>query len=651
MIRIIGGEGSELLAGKAVQKAIVELWPDVLNSSSSEDDIIISVSTKLSGYEVSDIDVVVCGILKSGRKFIPNKVLKNQNGERLMRTPITVSNFLIAIEVKDHSETGVKFSGDNISVRYKNTGWKSATDQNVKQVHSIAQYFKHQNLKIYVHRCVVMQGLYQISVSGAVASGFTGKDFFSSIASVSSVRQVGRDYIFSSAQNHEIRAALTSSIFKVILPTSLDRKRMDMITAKSNQVDELLNHVGKKMIRLRGHGGSGKTVMLIQMAWKAYQERGTRTLLLTYNIALAADIMRLLTLMRIPTDPEVGGIVVKSVMSFMLSWFRRLQFIEDDDEVNLQLYNEHCNTVLDMMRQGAISLDDVQNIISSDPDKYEFDYVAVDESQDWPPGEAGLLKHIYSAEKIVLADGVDQLLRGDKLDWETDVPPEKILLISLKCCLRMKKNLSVFTNTVANEGEVNWNVIPNDKAGGGRVIILKRDYSEYPSLHNELIDSAIEKGNAPLDFLFCVPSDNVIRSENNTSSKLGVSLRERGSEIWDGVDEVTRKDFPRSTNQLRVVQYASVRGLEGWTVVLEHADKYWEEMRRIKLDRGLTSNEALALEDIENLSKRDAWTKLLISLTRPIDTLVITIDDVDSEFSRAIFKVAERHCEFIEVYN
>ena len=41
-------------------------------------------------------------------------------------------------------------------------------------------------------------------------------------------------------------------------------------------------------------------------------------MVLTYNIALAADIQRILALMGIPSDGEAGGITVRTVMSFML---------------------------------------------------------------------------------------------------------------------------------------------------------------------------------------------------------------------------------------------------------------------------------------------------------------------------------------------
>jgi hypothetical protein len=167
-------------------------------------------------------------------------------------------------------------------------------------------------------------------------------------------------------------------------------------------------------------------------------------------------------------------------------------------------------------------------------------------------------------------------------------------------------------------------------------------------LHERLVSSAKSGGNSEVDFLFCVPSDNV--SENVTASELGKTLTLKGLEVWDGVDLQQRKDFPRSLAQFRIVQYASCRGLEGWTVVLEGLDRYWQEMKDVRQEQGLSHEEAIAMIDINTVAEQTAWLRSLIAITRSIDTLVITISDENSPLSIDLLSIADQMQDSVEVY-
>ncbi|WP_432471794.1 hypothetical protein [Amphritea sp. HPY] len=653
MLEVIGEEGTrEYSAAVSIADAISRLWPGVEKSAPDQEHIRVAANVKISGYRITDIDVVVCGVFRRMRAFIPRKVIYDFVGSRVMRKPVQVQNFVVAIEVKDHDESSVQIIGDKINVKYSRgakTGWKSATDQNIDQVHSLNHYLKDLGLGAYIHRCVYMRGLGSLNnIGGALAAGFDGNDFFTAIASASKVRKTAKGFSLSSGTDAEITPILKAPVFCSIVPTALDRKRMDMIAVNTPESDALLSSMGRKMVRLRGHGGTGKTVMCLQMAWKAFDEKGLRTLVLTYNHALAADIRRLLALLHIPSNPEEGGIVVETVMSFMYSWFSRLQFLEEED-LSYDNYEGNCDAAVEMLTAGAISKEDIAEIISGNPDRYDYDCVIVDEAQDWPQGEIELLKALYSPENICLADGVDQIIRGGRAEWECGVQPELRETISLNRCLRMKRNLAVFINKVADLSGVKWQVTPNDKAGGGKVIILKKPYTTRPELHVDLLAAAKEKGNAELDFLHCVPPSGVIQHDGYKQSKIGNFLSQQGYEVWDGVDDLSRRDFPRSKKQFRVVQYASCRGLEGWTVVLHNADTYWDECKSIRKLTGLTIEEEKAFEDIDDIAAREAWRKLLIPLTRPIDTLVISIDDLESSFAHVLLDVAQEFPEFIDI--
>ena len=653
MIEVIGETGtSEYMAAESIARALAKQWPGIDTSPACKEHVKIAANVKVSGYRVSDIDVVVCGVFHREKRFIAKRVIHDHTGNRVVKKPITVQNFVVAVEVKDHDESGVQISGDKIMVKYSKGGqlhWHSATDQNVNQVHSLVGYLRDVGQDAFVHRCVIMQGLGAISIGGAVAAGFSAVDFFTSLATVSRVRKTLKGYSLASGTNEIVNRVLNASIFRRVLPTALDRRRMDMIVADTPESERLFELIGKKMVQIRGHGGAGKTIMCLQAAWKAYDRKGIRSLVLTYNHALAADIRRLLGLLHVTSSLEDGGIAVDTVMSFMYSWFLNLQLIEEDDDFSFDKYEVRCRTALEMLNAGAITHDDVASLTTSYRDRFDFDCIIVDEAQDWPQAEADLLKALYGPKNICLADGINQLLRGKRTDWGAGVNAELVEVLTLGKCLRMKRNLSVFANKVAVYGGTRWEAKPNDKAGGGKVIILLRPYHNYNELHTTLLETAKNMGNAELDFLHCVPSSSVLTRDGKKYSDVGTFLATEGYDIWDGVDDSLRKDFPRSRNQFRIVQYASCRGLEGWTVVLHQADRYWEECRYRKEKEGLSDAEVMAFEDLGEVAEREAWQKAMIPLTRPIDTLVITLEALDSRFSRSLLDIARDCSDFVEV--
>jgi hypothetical protein len=349
--------------------------------------------------------------------------------------------------------------------------------------------------------------------------------------------------------------------------------------------------------------------------------------------------------MNIPVSLEHGGIAVRTVMSFLLSWFHYLGLIESDDETVFDRYHEICSQAAQMIKLGTVTAEDIAVLKTAHADVLDYDQLVVDEGQDWPQAEVDILKALYKPEGIIVADGIDQLVRGQRPDWMRAVPPEHRRIVKLERCLRMKANLAIFANAVADEAKLEWHVEPNDEAGGGRVILLEKPYSPGSKLHQDLTRLAREAGNSPIDFLFCVPPSDVHEREKKKSSSLASAIMDSSGAVWDATDEDVRKDFPRDANAYRVVQYASCRGLEGWVVVAEALDEFWDIQRRIA--RALPVPPESYKSGEEHATER-AWHWSLIPLTRPIDTLVISLRDPDSEFSRTIKLAASRCPDAVE---
>lgn len=652
MIEIIGTEGSsEYRAALMVRDALEATWPGVSNTPAEQDDIKIAVSVKITGYKVQDIDIVLVGQLSRPRLFRPGRVIRGHAGNRLNDRPVVVESFVVAIEVKDQDDKGVKVNDDQVQVRYSRSGkveWKSATDQNVDQVHSLKAYFSDQHADVFVRRCMVFPSLANISAPSAVATGFNGHQLLSAIASPSPVLERNGQGLLSAGKPQSVSKVLASPLFRPIVPTRLDRERMDRLAAKSPTVDDLLKTLGSGTVFLRGYGGTGKTVLLLQAAWKQFKVDGKRTLILTYNLALAADMRRLMALMGIPSSSDDGGIEIGTVMSFLYKWFAQFHLLDDED-LDFSKYPDLCSAAIEMITSGAVTPADLEKIIAREPDKFDFDQVFVDEGQDWPQGETALLKSLYSPQRLCVADGIDQLTRGQRADWRTGIPRNERKTQSLGTCLRLKRNLSLFVAEVARVTGAAWGAEPNLVAGGGRLIVLCKPYGDARPLHEKLVRDLRADGNAPVDMLFCVPPSEVRREYEATTTNIATLLSRWGEECWDGANPSTRIDFARSSEQFRIIQYASCRGLEGWTVVLEGFDDFLEFIAARKRSIGLEKAEVDGLVDLETASYREAWRWGMIALTRPIDTLVIQLKDPANRFAKQVLEIAKTFEDFAEV--
>lgn len=653
MIDIIGEPGTEEYdTAVAIAEAFEKLWPGLRGSPAEVEHVKIASNAKLAGYKVSDIDIVVAGVFAKPRFFVPRKALHDQDGKRISGIKIKVDNFLVAVEVKGHDAGGISVAGDEVIVKYPQ-GWKSATGQNVDQVHALARYFEHQQLSAWVYRCLALQGIPALPVShgksipeaGAVAFGFNGTDFFTAIAGVNGVRRFAGDFVISSAPIAKARRLLEASIFRPIVPTRLDRAKMDRVAARRPEAKELALLLGTSMVRLRGHGGTGKTIMLLQAAHEAYTLHGKRCLVLTYNIALAADITRLLALLRIPGSSEGGGVEVKSVMAFIYSWLNRLGLEDGEADDDFDTYVDKCKAALEWIDAGTLSREDITRTRDIDRSLLDFDVILVDEGQDWPQPEADLLSRLYDSKTIMVADGLDQLVRGERTNWHSAAGgKDKMIEKSLTQSLRMKRGLGMFANTVAELAGLNWSIEPNSEAAGGKILISNRPYGQLADLRRELVEEAKSAGNLPIDLLHCVPSKGVGQTAEGPRSYLAQLLQSEGLETWDAANRATRRDFPRSLETYRIVQYESCRGLEGWVTVLDGLDQFWRAKFEQSLSRASTVHD---FNSPQTRASRLAWQWVMIALTRPIDTLVITLRDPESDVAKVLAEATGKHGDLI----
>lgn len=629
MIEMIGTQGSpEYDAALAIKQAFIQTWPGIDSTLAENDLIRIAANVKLSGHKVSDIDVVVVGRLHGKRYIVPTTSVSDVDGNRILGAKIRVKSFIVAIEVKDHGAEGMQVAAGGVTVRYGNK-WKSATDQNEEQRYALLEYLQQvTGGNPWVFRCLMLRGIGVLPklrgrthpAAGAVAGQFNATTLLAAMAAVNGIPKFGDEYVIRSANAETMDLVVDDGLLTPLIPTSLDRKKMDRIAARPMEAQELASLLGVNRVHLRGHGGTGKTVLLLQAAYEAYLRQGKRCLLLTYNTALAADIQRTLALMNIPADGEGGGLAVRTSISFMYAWLRRLGVLEEDG-IDLASYEQKCQQALEYFNKGALNAAELDTIKSTEFLQFDFDAILIDEAQDWPQTEADLICHLYGGSAVSLADGVSQLVRGHPTDWKSSVSGQsKIGQRHLQSGLRMKSNLCAFANALAEEVGLPWHVDVNRDGPGGCIVLVQESYADLGGLQKEVMASALKAGNMPVDLLHCVPPSGVIHDGERRVSRLGRKFAEQGWKVWDAVDERTRRQFPRSADELRIVQYESCRGLEGWTTVLDGLDEFWELKRSQAIQSQLVGGVPESGASPESI----AWRWCMIPLTRPIDTLVIS---------------------------
>jgi hypothetical protein len=400
--------------------------------------------------------------------------------------------------------------------------------------------------------------------------------------------------------------------------------------------DEWLELLGQKMLILRGRGGTGKTVSLLQLAWQAHYRTDARVLILTFNRALAADLRRLWTLLGFPDDGQ-SGVRVRTTMSYFLRVLRGLGVIQGEITDYIDRYADYKRQALELFEGGAVGPADVARLREEDPEAFGWDYVFIDEAQDWPEDERDLLLRLFPDRPFALADGHDQLIRqGKPCEWGQRVQKARLSIQPRERGLRMKANLTRFLNALAIElGLTGWSLEVNTEAMGGQVLVVAGDYLAWPELHTELLERNRQAGNAIIDLLACVPYTRVTKDAANGPSVSDPARRwrEQGYEVWDGVDDTLRDTFPTSLDQLRIVQYESCRGLEGWMVFLFGLDQFFDAKRR---DWQAPVDEDGGLHRDPTGPDRHAARWCMIPLTRAMDTIVIELTNLESLLGKAI---------------
>lgn len=633
--------------------AAIRLKEIILNSvpAAATGEIVLFASATLYGQAVKDVDLLMIGEIKSG--YAVEVDFTTEEGK--VREKVYVKSFCTTIEIKRHDISGISINGTDIYVKY-GTGLHCVTLQSNKQKFSAKDFFeKVQGRSPYITNVIwftqatsveiteLMKNEGNIIPSNVVGNEFDFDELMQILVWQKKPYKSKGVFVFDSYYNagdlESIRKALALFSKTKDQMGELTRRRIEQLSNKSISESALIDTDGKVSI-YRGRAGTGKTVGLIQTAVRLVDSEQARVLMLTYNKALVSDIRRLLALAELPDMFEVKCLHICTLHSY---FYRLVNMVLHDGKISgidfLNGYDDMLNELLEILKDEE-SIAIINEICSSNVD-LDWDYILIDEAQDWGSQERDIILNLFDSGKIIIADGGQQFVRKiDPCDWSI---VRRRNNIKLKYCLRQKENLVSFINTYAKNLEMSGSkVLTKGNMLGGKVIITSDD--SLFEIHHEEIKRLKEAGNSAYDMLYLVPHAQVKNTNDDKQFALKEQFEKNGILFWDGTSSSNRESYSINLEEVRLLQYDSARGLEGWTVVCLDFDVFLEE----KMNEYVSDSvDTLLLESPEERERKYLFNWAMIPLTRAIDTLVITVRNPSSEVGLFLKNISDECKDYV----
>lgn len=671
--------------------ALKEIFEAEFRNKDTNGEILIICNATLFGQETKDIDLIAIGNFEKYRQKIKTKSRANKEDlEQKMRT-VFINNFCFVFETKRHRATDIQLDGLTLTVKYGNKR-SDVTTQSENQKYALTNFFKDRiNFSPYVCNFIWLRNVGWNSIKNLLGDKSNIYDkhnylpntfsfrFLFQLACVQSIPWTPTDRnsgnlkgysVFNCLRrNQEISFSEIDRIFDLFQKVKngtgeLTRKKIEKITKTLLNDQKYADAIGEKLVIFSGRAGTGKTIKLLSVACDLAQEQGARCLILTYNHALVSDIKRTLALADIPDGIDDYTVNITTLHKF---FYEIVVGFELDERVKesknnkkyilnfVDDYISHLTTLKEYLDLHLIGEKEISELMKTRHQQVGWDYILIDEAQDWKELEKDIIYKIFGKNRIIIADGVDQLIRSqNRCNWTRALKPNiDFKKTNEKRGLRQKINLVSFVNKFADKLNVNWNLEAKKELIGGKVIISSKPYSK--ELHNRLYNLCSENGNSAYEMLFLVPPSLVERymkkdeyghlKEYKRFNKM-LEFKNMGINVWDGTSTDLRTQYVVDLEEHRLLQYESCRGLEGWTVISLDYDKFIDyKMQTFEEEKN--TNE-LALESFDEKRKRFVYLWALIPLTRSIDTLVITLNNPNGFIGQKLKEVYQENPDFIE---
>lgn len=316
--------------------------------------------------------------------------------------------------------------------------------------------------------------------------------------------------------------------------------------------------------------------------------------------------------------------------------------------------------------------------------------ILIDEAQDCSIYEKALLYATRGSENIVIASGgKDQLIRKAKEnDWSVIFGKRlELETITLRRTnWRQKANIVNFLNIFAENFNLETKNIqtPPETENKGKVIIDLR-YMHNRTIPLDKLASLRNQGKAYgcSDFenlMVLLPhsgyTNNITQDGTNQyqNNRLRATVDITDTIVFQSQRENTIMDFGHkdydSTKDMRVYDctinsksdlnpgqcdtrflfYDSCRGLEAWNVMCVDLDSFFWEKQDCEEARNYAIEQSGLIQEDQSLYQTHyAAIWCFMALSRPMDTLYMTLHNIDNEFSKKILSIAEACGDAVEI--
>ena len=622
---------------------------DLAQYNNAKGDIYILTSIRIFGQKRDDIDILVIGLFEN----LIIKSVQTKNCDHV--DELVTRSFIANIELKSHTAIDVLHEGTDYIVKYPNCK-ENASQQCREAKFSLFNHLNDQlGIKPFLCDILWFNGLHQYDINkmrgsvldNALPRGFSFRDFLSVLLQQTNVLQVGGQYFLDSFNgDKEDYKSIVDLFTQRREPLGLTKSKFELLSQKSTDVDKLMKEVGSKLTIVKGRAGTGKTIQLLQLAFRLADERSCRCLLLTYNNALVSDIKRLIDYTPMPSKVDGQTVSIKTIDSFFQNLMRETGVINNVLSPLNDNYKDIYNSKLQELYGYVVnecSKEDIGVLKDSAENHFiDWDYILIDEAQDFSDMEKKILFKVYGSHRMIVADGVDQFMRSNTPQrWEEGLKDGELWKPKdMDLERRQKANLVTFVNSFAQLANIDWKVKPNDDLPGGKILI-------YPnfrkSTYDNLINNCKRNGCENYDILILQPPTRVEHgNDGERHFALAKAYESKGITIYDGINNKLRTTYP-TKGQCRLYQYDSCRGLEGWCVVCAEFD----DLIQYKMDTYTSDEESLGL-DSDIIKRRNVLLWALMPLTRPVDTLVVTLKDPNSEIGKMLKQLSVIYKDFVE---
>ena len=560
----------------------------------------------------------------------------------------TITNLIFSIEIKSHSDSGIEISGDDIYVYYGNKK-DNPTSKFISQATSAKDWLKGASPSSTIYNIVPLIYFPNISkndidigskplIHTVIFKDSTIKDLINCALYHQGINSTGYSSFLGQKLEYFYLLSDLEKYYKKMIPSKLEQEKLEIISKKIiDKNKDWVNSIGEKPIAFLGKAGTGKTLKLVRLA-NDLLEDFEPVLFLTFNKALAKDLERLTELQRLT---EAKSMKVWTIYKFLFDLAKKFELYEKDfsnfQKESSDIFKDIAELVLESLQDEDI-LDKIRSTIFR-----EFNFVAIDEAQDWLQIERDIIIKIFNPEHILLAVGTDQCMRSPQIaNWKGDFKRLKNSAEQVRSntSLRLKTNLTVFNNSLANELKFNWSVKKNNEISGGEITFFNKPTEE---IYKNFLSEIDNDGYHPVDFLLISSSYNAKTPKN--------IINNIGYEFWDGIG-IEDRDKMIGINDIRGVSLESCRGLEGWSVLVLDIDYWWKwcisHSRRLKNieDNHQLFDMSINIKDItdDNLNELPEW--FLIPFTRAKHRLLLQMPS-EGKLKDIFMKVISINRDFI----